>query len=720
MASQAGSGIRVSDRWCVEFETMMQHLRNGRAASALLVLRNADLSDAPAFPFESYVALLSGVSPRADASLMLVFMSELEKSVGFQSPHSAVYFARFSRWLLQDFLAECVSNLEKHGRHAASALEDLDGCASVLTAERGCEDLELKLRGGPTSAHGFAKGESIFVTFPHTATVGENSLDAVVQASWGSDSGEDMCLLVKLSVPIPDITHVVGRTCRADKVANAVGFHRALEALKLLVTPENDMRPFNDIFVNSMHQPTGQEKLLCAEVITTNVVPAAIEGVQWGLLNESQKSAVSAALTQRLTLIQGPPGTGKTHCSVNVVQSLVAEQSALGSNSRILVCAGSNVAVDNLLDGLIKEGVNAVRIGPSSAVRDDLEAYSVECMAKRRLASSSESGGAWKGARSLWKLEKRILKGYDVVCATNVGAAGGILRKLTFDTVLMDEAAQSTEPVTLIPIVRGGVRRVILVGDHRQLPPTVICRTAAVEGLEKSLFDRLVVLGVRPHMLNTQYRMHPAIVRYPSDAFYDGQLGTGIDASDRPPPRGFDWPSMDFPVAFCNVAGTEQKHGNSYANLAETCKIESVLEGLLRAGDLQPNDIGIISPYSGQVSNVRQRLRGTGPNCFHLVEVASVDGFQGREKELIIVSTTRANEGGDLGFVKDLRRMNVALTRARRGIIVVGHEGTLARDATGWGPWLRWIRQTGSATSPHAVQSSHHSLWQRRVEARWN
>ena len=206
-------------------------------------------------------------------------------------------------------------------------------------------------------------------------------------------------------------------------------------------------------------------------------------------INESQKSAVSAASTRRLTLIQGPPGTGKTHCSVKVVQSLVARQSTLGSNGPILVCAGSNVAVDNLLAALIEVGIQAVRIGPSGTVREELRVYSVECMAKRQLASSSESADF----SQLRRLETQLVKGCHVVCATNVGAASGILKKLTFNTVLMDEAAQATEPVTLIPIV-SRVSRVILVGDHKQLPPTVICRTAAVQGLEKSLFDRLVAL----------------------------------------------------------------------------------------------------------------------------------------------------------------------------------------------------------------------------------
>jgi superfamily I DNA and/or RNA helicase len=251
------------------------------------------------------------------------------------------------------------------------------------------------------------------------------------------------------------------------------------------------------------------------------------------------------------------------------------------------------------------------------------------------------------------------------VCATNVGAANGILEKMSFDTILMDEAAQATEPMTLIPIVRAGVCRVILVGDHKQLPPTVLSKRAVSEGFSQSLFERLVAMQVQPYVLSVQYRMHPAIAAYPSTVFYHGQIHSGIDAEDRQPPSGFQWPSMEVPIAFCHVPGSEEKRGNSYVNLAEGLKVESVLQALLQPGDLQQHDIGIISPYTSQVLNIKQRVqaitkgRRDGP-----VEVASIDGFQGREKEVIIVSTTRANKEGNLGFVKDFRRMNVTLTRA--------------------------------------------------------
>ena len=180
---------------------------------------------------------------------------------------------------------------------------------------------------------------------------------------------------------------------------------------------------------------------------------------------------------------------------------------------------------------------------------------------------------------------------------------------MRFDTILMDEAAQATEPMTLIPIVRAGVCRVILVGDHKQLPPTVLSKRAASEGFSQSLFERLVAMQVQPYVLSVQYRMHPAIAAYPSTVFYHGQIHSGIDAEDRQPPSGFQWPSMEVPIAFCHVPGSEKKRGNSYVNLAEGLKVESVLQALLHPGDLQHHDIGIISPYTSQVLNIEQHVQ---------------------------------------------------------------------------------------------------------------
>ena len=322
----------------------------------------------------------------------------------------------------------------------------------------------------------------------------------------------------------------------------------------------------------------------------------------------------------------------------------------------------------------------------------------------------SKQLGLSPGIRKLRKLEKKLLTDCSVVCATNVGAANGMLEKMSFDTILMDEAAQATEPITLIPIVRAGVRRVILVGDHKQLPPTVLSNRADGAGFSQSLFERLIAMEVRPYVLSIQYRMHPAIASYPSKAFYDGRIHTGIKSKHRQPPKGFQWPSTEFPIAFCDVHGTEEKRGNSYVNLAEVVRVESVLRALLKPGDLQQHDIGIISPYTSQVLNIKQHVqaitkgRRDGP-----VEVSSIDGFQGREKEVIIVSTTRANKEGNLGFVKDFCRMNVTLTRAKRGIVVVGHEATLQSDTKGWGRWLQWIQSQTSGSRQHSRKRA--AMW---------
>ena len=702
MLPRPGCVPKVSDGWSAECESMLVHLQNGHAASALLVFRQADLSTTTLkCSFENYVALLSNASPRVDMKFMLCLMSELEKLVSFEGIQPAVYFARFSRWLVQELLAECATKFEQWERSPELAMDVQDGHASSMRVEKVQRELDLNLKGCLTSSRSFMNGDSVFITFPPTAAIGPHSLDAVVQSVWGPDPDDDeYWLVVKLAMT--DSNHVPadveGKTCRVDKVLSKATFRCQINALKYLCTPGNQMGPFNDIFLNSMHSPTGQEAELCKEQIAEGTFSDAADSQMW--LNESQHKAASAALTQRLTLIQGPPGTGKTYCSVALVQSLVALKSRMNLKSKtedscsILACSGSNVAVDNLLNGFVKEDIQACRIG--NRVRKDLENHSVEFIAKKQLGLSV-------GIRKLRKLEKKLLTDCSVVCATNVGAANGILEKMSFDTILMDEAAQATEPITLIPIVRAGVCRVILVGDHKQLPPTVLSKRAVSEGFSQSLFERLVAMQVQPYVLSIQYRMHPTIAAYPSKAFYDGRIRTGIAAEYRQPPKGFQWPSTEFPIAFCHVCGTEERRGNSYVNLAEGLKVESVLQALLQPGDLQQHDIGIISPYTSQVLNIKQRVqaitkgRRDGP-----VEVASIDGFQGREKEVIIVSTTRANKEGNLGFVKDFRRMNVTLTRAKRGIVVVGHGATLRSDTKGWGRWLQWIQSQTSGSRQHS------------------
>ena len=247
MLSRPDCVAKVSAGWSVEFDSMLAHLQNGHAASALLVLRRADLSTAPEFTFERYVALLSSASPRVDTGLMLSFMSELEKLVSFEG--SAVYFARFSRWLLQELLAECASKFEQWARSPESALDAQDGRASSLRVELGRGELELNLKGCLTSLRSFMSGDSVFITFPPTAPVGRDSLDAVVQAAWGPErDDEECCLVVKLAMANSNhvLARVVGKTCRVDKVLSKVTFRRALNALKWLCTPGNQMGPFND------------------------------------------------------------------------------------------------------------------------------------------------------------------------------------------------------------------------------------------------------------------------------------------------------------------------------------------------------------------------------------------------------------------------------------------------------------------------------------------
>ena len=292
-----------------------------------------------------------------------------------------------------------------------------------------------------------------------------------------------------------------------------------------------------------------------------------------------------------------------------------------------------------------------------------------------------------------------VLDNAQVICSTNIGTGHRVLDHRRFPIVLMDEATQAIEPSSMVPISKG-CRQLILVGDHCQLPPTVISNDAQEGGLGRSLFERLIDVGIKSHMLTVQYRMHPVLREFPSARFYDGKLEDGCSAEERPAPAGVLWPDWDHPFAFIPITGSEiqEEEGGSRSNPSEAARIYGLVQELLIPGDVTPDQIGIITPYSGQVralcdifDSKKEREQG---QRYAGLEINSVDGYQGREKEVIIFSAVRSNPDGIVGFLSDRRRLNVAITRAKRGLIVLGDPQTLRFDPT-WRSWLDWADERG-------------------------
>jgi len=556
--------------------------------------------------------------------------------------------------------------------------------------------VKLELDGrADMGQHRFRQGDIVMLS--RGDPIGEKPIEAIV-----SDRSRNRIRIVLPELP----SGVRSGYWRIDRAANKVAFDRMRDALNSIFEEEGGA-PLRDLLLGLVHDPVGTAGL-GPELGGANRRPASKpEG-----LNESQKVACEAAISQRLTLIQGPPGTGKTHTAVRILQSWSSQN--VGT---ILAVADSNVAVDNLLEGLLGLGVSAVRLGQPVKVRESLREATVDAQMEshplrrdleehlelneklaRRISGmkGKEKGLAHRDLNRGWKEVRRIerqmrddiLDRAQVLCCTCIGVGHQLLDGRRFSRVLLDEATQATEPASLVPLVRGA-RQIVLVGDHRQLPPTVISRRAENGGLRRSLFERLVAMGIEPMLLDTQYRMHPAISDFPNRTFYDGRLVDGITAADRPNPAGLLWNDWEVPMAFLPVNGDEllSPDGASKENPAEAGWVTKILENLLQAGDLEEADIGIITPYAGQVRAIRDAL----PERNDSVEVHTVDGYQGREKEVIIFSCVRSNSDGTVGFLSDERRLNVALTRAKRGLIVIGDPDTLRNDET-WASWLDYIR----------------------------
>jgi ATP-dependent RNA/DNA helicase IGHMBP2 len=425
-------------------------------------------------------------------------------------------------------------------------------------------------------------------------------------------------------------------------------------------------------------------------------------------LNASQQEAVRFALTaDDLAIIHGPPGTGKTTTVVELIRQIVRR------GQTVLACAPSNLAVDNLLERLVAAGENAIRLGHPARVLPELRAHTLdllvenhpemrlvnkltrEAYALQRQAAKYTRARPEPGARKAMRQEaramladarrmedqlvERLLDAAPILCATTTGLDQSVVGRRFFDWCVMDEASQSTEPGAWVPLQYA--HRLVLAGDHCQLPPTVISPQAAAEGFAVSLMERL--LDDQPgsaiaRRLTIQYRMHQAIMAFPSQEFYEGSLeaAPAVRYHLLPDLAGVQATSLtETPVHFVDSAGASydevvEPEGESRLNPLEAEVVLQKVQALLEAG-LPPTAIAVITPYAAQAQWLRERLKATE------VEVDTVDGFQGREKEVVIVSLVRSNAEGEIGFLADVRRMNVALTRARRKLIVVGDSATV-------------------------------------------
>lgn len=406
---------------------------------------------------------------------------------------------------------------------------------------------------------------------------------------------------------------------------------------------------------------------------------------------------------KHLTSISFP--SGKTRIAIRILEHWARLAKAAADKDQnptpILATSDSNIAVDNLVEGCASVGLNVVRLGRPEAIRPELLRYCIDrppsSYDKRNGAGNLNSPNGGSSGGTSYKERMKQLKSAQIICCTCIGSGGDILDSLgPLERVLVDEATQATEPAVLVPLMRG-CRQLVLVGDHCQLPPTVLSTRAEEEGHGVPLFSRMVACGVPPFMLDTQYRMHPAIAMFPSDLFYGGLLRSGVSAPERRPLAGFPWPREEFPVAFISVQGNELDDGVSKYNEEEAAAACEAVKMLLQGGQCRVSDIAVVTPYAAQARVIRRLTRRlTGASGPPYIEVSSVDGFQGREKEAVVFSAVRSNDYGAIGFTSDWRRINVSFTRARRALIVIGNDQTLRRgDPDTWQPWLAWADAHG-------------------------
>lgn len=483
------------------------------------------------------------------------------------------------------------------------------------------------------------------------------------------------------------------------KLANDVTYKRMKHALNALNGYCNGPAAnlINVLFGDS--KPSSQSQPNEVEFLNSN-------------LDDSQREAVSFALSQReLAVIHGPPGTGKTTTVVEIILQAVKQ------GQKILCCAPSNVGVDNLVERLARSKAKVLRLGHPARLLESIQKHSLDAILAKSdnaniiadirkdidkaftgMKKMHDKGDRGNFRREIGELRKelktreataitQILKSADVVLCTNTGAChDGPLKFLPaehFDWVVIDECAQALESSCWIALLRA--RKCILAGDYKQLPPTIKSQTAASKGLSLSLMERLIQMygDSVVRMLTVQYRMNSAIMEWASKEMYQGKL-TAHNSVERHLLKDLpgvtcveetSTPLLLIDTAGCGLSEMEVTDEQSKGNQGEVDIVELHIKALTEAG-VKAKDIAVIAPYNLQVDLLRQKL-ARHPE----LEIKSVDGFQGREKEAVVLSLVRSNRKGEVGFLAEDRRINVAVTRARRQIAVVCDTQTVQNHA---------------------------------------
>ena len=530
--------------------------------------------------------------------------------------------------------------------------------------------------------------------------------------------GDRMVITVPDSAPLLDLqqsTEPIGVQLSFDETSYKLMF----EALDRVMKAKNNRLAYlRDLFYS--HQKAGR---------------FSFEPMKFPWLNPTQERAVNEVLWAKdVAIVHGPPGTGKTTTLVEAINETLMRE------TQVLVCAQSNMAVDWISEKLVDRGVNVLRIGNPTRVNDKMLGFTYE----RRFESHPDYPQLWAIRKAIRELRKNRKKGSEnyhqkmerlksraaeieirinselfgearVIACTLVGSAHRLLEGMKFGTLFIDEAAQALEAACWIPMRRAS--RVILAGDHCQLPPTVKSIAALRAGLGKTLMERIA--ENKPEvvtLLKIQYRMNDEIMRFSSDWFYGGKVESApqikyrsvldydhpitwidtsneenqitIEGEDAPEDSASTSSSVSAANQNSDLNFKEQFVGESFGriNKAEAeLTLLTLAEYFTKIGKQrvlsESIDVGIISPYRAQVQYLKKLIKKYEffKPYRRLISVNTVDGFQGQERDVILISLVRSNDEGQIGFLKDLRRMNVAMTRARMKLIILGNKDTMTK-----------------------------------------